>query len=160
MVCMPSGNVTITNNQFVMPCGDVEVQGVFAPITYTVTADTSQENYGYATGGGKVWQNASVTVTATPNSGCHFVKWTENGSDRQHQRKLYLPAAAADGALVAVFEGMRLSPRHTPYPWAQTCGGGTVSGGGTYDENTAVTVTATPNSGCHFVKWTRERQRR
>lgn len=25
---VPSGNVTITNNQFVMPCGDVEVQGV------------------------------------------------------------------------------------------------------------------------------------
>ena len=31
--------------------------------------------------------------------------------------------------------------------------GGTVSGGGTYDEGTAVTVTATAEEGYHFVKW-------
>ena len=32
--------------------------------------------------------------------------------------------------------------------------GGTVSGGGEYDENTSVTVSATANSGYSFVKWT------
>lgn len=32
--------------------------------------------------------------------------------------------------------------------------GGTVSGGGTYDENASVTVSATANSGYSFVKWT------
>lgn len=32
--------------------------------------------------------------------------------------------------------------------------GGTVTGGGTYNENTSVTVTATANSGYSFVKWT------
>lgn len=31
--------------------------------------------------------------------------------------------------------------------------GGTVSGGGTYDYNTKVTIKATANSGYHFVKW-------
>lgn len=31
--------------------------------------------------------------------------------------------------------------------------GGTVSGGGTYEENTTVTVTAVPDSGCRFIRW-------
>ena len=46
----------------------------------------------------------------------------------------------------------------TPYTkWAVTVNaedGGSVSGGGTFEENTQVTVTATPNSGYHFVRWT------
>ncbi len=33
-------------------------------------------------------------------------------------------------------------------------GGGSVTGGGTYAENTYVTVTATAENGYHFVKWT------
>ena len=37
---------------------------------------------------------------------------------------------------------------------ANPTAGGTVSGGGTYNENAAVTVTATANSGYSFVKWT------
>ncbi len=37
---------------------------------------------------------------------------------------------------------------------ANPTAGGTVSGGGEYDENTSVTVTATANSGYSFVKWT------
>ena len=31
--------------------------------------------------------------------------------------------------------------------------GGTVTGGGTYTENTTVTLTATANAGYEFVKW-------
>ena len=31
--------------------------------------------------------------------------------------------------------------------------GGTVSGGGTYEENSTVTVTAVPDSGCRFIRW-------
>lgn len=31
--------------------------------------------------------------------------------------------------------------------------GGTVSGGGTFEENSTVTVTAVPNSGCRFIRW-------
>ena len=33
-------------------------------------------------------------------------------------------------------------------------GGGTVSGGGTYEEDSTVTVTATPNGGYRFARWT------
>ena len=32
--------------------------------------------------------------------------------------------------------------------------GGTLTGAGTYDESTSVTVTAAANPGYHFVKWT------
>ncbi len=36
--------------------------------------------------------------------------------------------------------------------------GGSVSGGGTFDENTSVTVTASPASGYAFVRWTEDGQ--
>ena len=36
---------------------------------------------------------------------------------------------------------------------ADPSGGGTVTGGGTYDDGTDVTVTATPNAGYRFVRW-------
>ena len=46
----------------------------------------------------------------------------------------------------------------TPYTkWTITVkagNGGTVNGGGTFDGNTKITVTATPNSGYHFARWT------
>ncbi|MFQ8638112.1 MAG: InlB B-repeat-containing protein [Acutalibacteraceae bacterium] len=45
----------------------------------------------------------------------------------------------------------------TPYTkWTITLNagnGGTVSGGGTFEENEVITVTATPNSGYRFVRW-------
>ena len=45
----------------------------------------------------------------------------------------------------------------TPYTkWTITVkagNGGTVNGGGTFDGNTKITVTATPNSGYKFVRW-------
>ena len=36
---------------------------------------------------------------------------------------------------------------------ADPSGGGSVSGGGTYDDGTDVTVTATPGSGYRFDRW-------
>ncbi len=47
-------------------------------------------------------------------------------------------------------------PAPTQYTLTVTAGeGGTVSSnGGTYDEGTSVTITATPNEGYEFVGWT------
>lgn len=43
---------------------------------------------------------------------------------------------------------------HTVSVFANPSAGGTVSGGGTYTEGTAATVTATPNNSYTFVNWT------
>lgn len=48
--------------------------------SYTVTVSANSAEGGTVTGGGTYPENASVTVTATANSGYKFVKWTEDGS--------------------------------------------------------------------------------
>lgn len=43
--------------------------------------------------------------------------------------------------------------RYSVYLEVNNSAGGTVSGAGTYEEGTEVTVTATPKDGYHFVRW-------
>ena len=69
-----SGGVTITDNQFVMPAGDVTVKAVFEAAKYNVYVMTD--------GGGTVTANPSyaapgteITLTATPGTGYHFQEW-------------------------------------------------------------------------------------
>ncbi len=46
-------------------------------------------------------------------------------------------------------------PTYTITASAAPSSGGTVTGGGTYNEGTSVTLTATPNTGYNFVNWTK-----
>lgn len=45
---------------------------------YNITVSVDPPSGGMATGAGIYEENATVTVTATPNSGYRFVKWVEN----------------------------------------------------------------------------------
>jgi len=51
-----------------------------SPVTHTVSVSANPAAGGYVTGGDTYNENASVTVTATANSGYTFVNWTEGGS--------------------------------------------------------------------------------
>ena len=48
--------------------------------TYTVSVSAAPTAGGTVTGGGTYQVGATVTLTATPNSGYNFVNWTQNGS--------------------------------------------------------------------------------
>lgn len=47
---------------------------------FTITTSSNPSNGGTTSGGGSFASGASVTVTATPNSGYNFSNWTEGGS--------------------------------------------------------------------------------
>lgn len=51
------------------------------PTTYTVTTDSSPAAGGTTTGGGQYASGSTCTVTATPNSGYYFVKWTSSDGE-------------------------------------------------------------------------------
>lgn len=53
---------------------------VTEPEEYNVTLSVNPDNAGSVTGAGSYYEGTSVTVTATPNTGYIFQKWTENGS--------------------------------------------------------------------------------
>jgi hypothetical protein len=50
------------------------------PKDYKVTVQASPASDGTVSGGGEVAEGSSTTVTATANSGFHFVRWREAGT--------------------------------------------------------------------------------
>ena len=70
---------------------------------YTVSVSASPAEGGTASGGGTYPENASVTITARPNSGYQFVKWMENGSSVSTDADFTF-AITGSRTLSAVFE--------------------------------------------------------
>lgn len=103
--------------------------------------------YGKISGSGLVQLGASVTLTAAPNTGYKFTAWQENGQTVSRDRA-YTFTATGNRALTAVFEAAATIAVSIDPP-----GGGSASGGGTYDIGTSVTVTAAPASGYLFTAW-------
>ena len=48
---------------------------------YTISATASPSNGGTVTGAGNYYENSTCTLTATPNEGYAFSKWTKNGAE-------------------------------------------------------------------------------
>lgn len=86
-------------------------------------------------------------VEAIPNAGYEFDRWSDGGA----KRHLVTWDVAGKG-LTAYFtkiSAVRYTVTLTPSPSV----GGTVSGGGAYDKGTVRTVSATPNAGYRFIRW-------
>ncbi|MBR4765844.1 MAG: hypothetical protein IK085_03655 [Clostridia bacterium] len=115
----------------------------------TVSVSANPTNGGTVTGGGTYTPGSTATVTATPNTGYHFVNWTEN-SEVVSTNADYSFTVNNDRNLVANFE----LDTHSISVTANNADGGTVSGGGPYNYGGSATVTATPKDHYHFVNWT------
>lgn len=123
---------------------DAAYTAKFSPPSYTVTAKAGTG--GSVTGSGSYTYNTSATVKATPSTGYHFTGWYK-GNTRVSTSANYTFTVTESVTLTANFE------RNTYTVTATASTGGTASGGGTFDHGSSVTVTATPNSGYHFIGW-------
>ena len=122
---------------------------------YTINVSANPTNGGTVTGGGTYNQGQSCTVTATPNAGFTFTNWTENGQVVSTQAS-YTFTVTSNRTLVANFQAQ--PQNYTITVSANPTNGGTVTGGGTYQEGQSCTVTATPNTGYNFTNWTENGQ--
>ncbi len=95
---MPANNVTVTANYEDIPAAN-----------YTITVSASPEAGGTVSGGGSFAANASVNVTAMPNSGYRFVRWTENDGVVS-MAATYSFTVTKSRNLVAVFEAVPSVP--------------------------------------------------
>lgn len=129
------------------------VSTLFTDILSTYTVDVNAAEGGTVRGGGTYQDGDSVTVVATPQNGYHFVKWTENGNEVSTSAS-YQFSVNADRVLTAVFE-KDAPPAPTMYTVSVSAGeGGSVTGGGSYEDGSSATVIATPGSGYEFREWT------
>ena len=116
---------------------------------YTVAASANPTNGGSIEGAGNYNHFANATLIATATTGYTFVNWTEGGQEVSTEAT-YSFQVTGERELVANFSLNTYAVSASANPAA----GGTVTGAGTYDHGTNVTVTATANDGYAFVNWT------
>ena len=116
-----------------------------------VTASADPADGGSVASGGTYVYGATANLIATPNTGWHFLGWFE-GETLVSSNAAYSFAVTETKTYTAKFA----IDTFTVTANAQT--GGSVNGGGTYDYGAAVTLTATPNEGWHFIAWLDENE--
>ncbi|MBR6067622.1 MAG: C10 family peptidase [Bacteroidales bacterium] len=125
----------------------------FSIESYTISATASPSNGGTVSGTGEYDYGQTVTLSATPSTGYHFVNWTENGTEVSTSAE-YSFTATADRTLVANFSINRYHVTATvndPTKGNVTIEGETTEG--MYDHGTVLVMTATATEGNHFVAW-------
>ena len=116
--------------------------------TFTIAASASPPTAGTAGGAGTFPSNSICALAASANPGWGFQKWTQNGV-RVSASPNYTFTVRSNRTLVANFV-----PAFSVATSVSPSYGGTASGDGTFNSNSAVMVTATPNTGFTFVNWT------
>ncbi len=132
---------------------DINVGG--APQSFTISVSANPTIGGTVSGGGTYNQGQSCTVTATANASYSFVNWTENGNVVSTNRN-YTFTVTSNRTLVANFQAQPQNYNITVS--ANPTNGGTVTGGGSYQQGQSCTVNATPATGYNFVRWTENGQ--
>ncbi len=118
-------------------------------IACSIMVTSNPTNGGNVTGLGTYSNGANVSLTATPATGYKFVNWTENGTSVS-SNTTYSFTAINNRTLVANFALLSYSISATSTPSNY----GAVTGSGTYNYGTNVSLTATPITGYKFVNWT------
>ena len=118
---------------------------------YNVSVMANPTEGGTVTGDGGYQAGQSCTVTATPNAGYTFTNWMENGIVVSTQAN-YTFTVTGNHYLTANFTAQ--PQNYNISVSANPINGGTVTGGGTYQEGQSCTVLATANTGYTFTNWT------
>ena len=123
------------------------------PTQYTISASSNNTAYGTVSGGGTFNKGATATLTAAATTGYRFVNWTENGNEVSTNAS-YAFGVTGNRTLVANFEAIPPT-QYTISVTNSDTNQGTVSGGGTYNEGTSITLEAAAKSGYAFKNWTK-----
>jgi hypothetical protein len=110
---------------------------------YSITVQTENETMGSVTGAGTFTCEDEAILTATPNEGYRFLQWNDGNTD--NPRTVVVTADSTFTAGFKVVYTVTVQSNNEAY--------GTVSGGGTYDEGSTATISATPYQGYRFVQW-------
>ena len=152
-----SGGVTITDNKFIMPEGNVEVKAIFeedapAPAEYTVTV-TSGGNGMASASPAKAVAGTEITLTAKPDEGYRFKEWQViSGGVTIVDDKFTMPEGNVE--VKAIFEE-DAPPAPTEFTiTVKTDGNGTASASpAKAAAGTQITLAAKPDNGYHFKEW-------
>ena len=123
----------------------------FQANNYVIGVLANPASSGTVSGGGNYSYGQSCMVMATANEGYIFTYWTEDGNMVSREAS-YTFTVTDNRNLIANFEEHQLSDYAITVS-ANPSDGGTVTGAGTYNYGTSVTLTANANSGYIFDHW-------
>ena len=123
---------------------DMTLTAEFAINQYTLTVLSDNEEQGTVTGGTTADYNTPVEISATAETGYHFMQWSDGNTDNPR-----IVTVSADSTLTAQFA----SNQYTLTVLSDNEEQGTATGGTTADYNTTVEITATAATGYHFTQW-------
>lgn len=132
---------------FTVTCDRV-LTAKFVEKTYIIQAVANPNAGGAVSGGGTYREGTEITLSAIANTGYRFDGWYENGEKVSDNGK-YTFIVTADRELTAKF----VEKTYTIYTVTTPTEGGTVSGGGTYQEGKEITLRAEVNAGYNFTGW-------
>ena len=134
---------------FKMPTNDVSYTAKFTANEYNITVTSEDELKGTVTGGGTYEYNSNVTIIATAKIGYKFIGWYE-GEDFISNKSSYTFKMPAENI---IYTAKFIAFKHKLTVTSEDELKGTVTGVGTYEYNSKVTITATPINGYAFVGW-------
>ena len=119
-------------------------RAVYVPQDYTVTLTSNNASFGRVSGSGTYRESSTAYISAYPSAHCRFVRWSDGNTNAQRTLTV-----TSDIALTATFapDSVEIVAR------ANDGGLGRVVGGGLYAIGDEATLTATPNSGSRFLRW-------
>ena len=157
-----SGNVTIKDNKFTMPDGNVEVKAIFekdappAPTEFTITVKTDGNGTASASHA-KAVVGTEIILTATPKTGYHFKEWQViSGGVTIKDNKFLMPSANVE--VKAIFE-KDAPPAPTEFIVTFDGNGGTPSVGSmtTTDQKLTSLPSASRSGSYSFDGWYTEK---
>ena len=115
---------------------------------YSLTINVSGGGTTYPSPGTTYVTNGkNVTLYAYPDDGYEFSRWSDGGAQS------HTIVVSHDNYSVTAYFVKKTTTQYRLTLNCNPSNGGTASGGGTYNAGTSVRVSATPNSGWRFVRW-------
>jgi hypothetical protein len=116
----------------------------FTPLLFTIQVSSEDQTKGTVSGSGNYPYHSYQTISAIPNDGYEFVRWSNGNTEQEYT--LYVEG---DTSIVAEFQ----EKQHLLTAYSSNNTAGIVTGSNTYHYGDTATITAIPNTGYNFVKW-------
>ena len=135
------------NPRTITVTGDATYTATFTQDNYVITTGANPPSGGTVTGGGAFHYGETCTLTATPASNYEFAGWQDGNTD--NPRSFTVTGNATYTATFNEVGTTYFSVTASVSP----AGAGTVSGTGTYEAGSVITLQAIANPGYTFDHW-------
>jgi uncharacterized repeat protein (TIGR02543 family) len=147
-----TGQSVSTDQTYVFePSKNTRLIANFSQQGYTLSLTANPTNGGTVSSGGtNLVYGQVVNIQASPADGYVFSGWVDGSGNTVSNKPDASITITGNQALTANFSAVQYPITVTPSPAT----GGTVAGGGTFEDGASVTLTAIPNANYNFIRWT------